>query len=325
MQEIEQFIETLNMHSAFRVRFDEINSGNRALLLCLDFSKTPSPERRELFGEDCDLFDLFFEPERIWNFALAHGCRFSHKNKSVQTKNIPGFDSRNYFPLFLISFEGGELINVPVSLPDIFRKERYNDDPVAYTSALRRIGLAIPQGSNYTRREKCEYKIQLPRFHSLAELEKEIRKVKFVLWLHGNQPLIDRNHITDLPGADTPEYVLDRIDWFDYEGIINAFDADFMLRGAALGIADILVNLYGCEWQLENDKTFITHVKLSEPIPVECILSDYACPPVPEFADPDNYHPDLNQRCRHAIKTIVEKICSALHKKDVLEATHDPV
>lgn len=55
-----------NALKTLRIRLDEIPDDSRTMLLSLDFSKPPSAEHREIFGADCDLFDLFFEAERFF-------------------------------------------------------------------------------------------------------------------------------------------------------------------------------------------------------------------------------------------------------------------
>lgn len=300
-----------NALKTLRIRLDEIPDDSRTMLLSLDFSKPPSAEHREIFGADCDLFDLFFEAERFFDFAVLQKYSFAHSYRTASVDRIPGFDPMNSFPLYRVSCENDTLYEVSDPITDQFRMVRYNNDQTAYAAALHRIGLAVPcdcPKSDDTFRERCNFPVLLPKFYSMYELMREIRKIKLVFYLKGNHEISDWNSFCALSELKRSRYIPERLEWFDYEGLKHAFDADFLLRGAAFGIAEILVNEHGFEWDLSHGIPYIRHAALPEAIAVKDIIADYGFSSPSEDTAPGNDPPELGYLCVQTIKAIVRKI-----------------
>ncbi len=224
-----------------------------------------------------------------------------------------------------------------------FVRERYDSDWGAFQAALRRIGLA--GGIDYRQCESCErpvrssdpairfcrhcvprppdpeepsccdlwkerkFRAELPPWHSLAEVEKAIRKTKLVWLLHCNGEQLD-----------SPDFATDAIGWFFYEGLYGCFEADFFLAGAALTTAEILVKQHGFSWRLENGIAFISHPAVDSPVKVGDILADYGFQP-PEVDKYGNtsgdeqyeYDPGVDDLCRSAIEVLSRAVWPPLN------------
>ncbi len=302
----------------------------KALLVSLDFTKPPSAETRELFGEDSDLFDFYMERGRASTLLREH---FSWDVPRVRPTRAM-LDLPWHFPLELIVIESEEKIPNELYRDVIprdsafgwFVRERYNNDWGAVQLALQRIGLN-PENIQSRQCEHCELPVrssdpairlcrhcaprppdpeapsyyahwmqqllqmELPRYSSQEEVEREIRKTKRVWRLH-----------CCFDQLDSPDFALDAIGWFCYEGLCGCFDTDSLLRGALLTTAEFLVKQHGFSWQLEDGVLFLSHPSFDAPVKADELLRIYGfCPP-----EEEEYEPilDLKELCTNAIQAL---------------------